>query len=391
MRIAFLAWESLHSIRVGGLAVVATRLAEEVAKRGHEVHLFTRWAEGQTDYEYINGVHYHRCKFDPGQNLLWFAHNMSKAMVSSLHEVEKYRGKFDIVHGHDWHIVDALHDLKNEKYPLVITYHSTEYGRNGGRFGDWWEFKEISGKEWYGGFIADKITTISQAMKNELCWLYKIPAEKIDVIPNAIDPRKYQVRVDPGRVKEKYGVHPLAPTVLFIGRVDHQKGPDMLVEAIPKVLSNRWDVKFIFAGDGGMRSYLERRANELGVGHATRFLGWVPYLEYLELLASCDIVCLPSRNEPFGIVLLEAWAAGRPVVATDVGGLGENIENFVDGVKVYPNPDSIAWGINYLLNNPETMKRVADGGREKVKQFTWSNALIKLFDVYRAVLGATSL
>jgi glycogen(starch) synthase len=387
MRIAFLVWESLRSIRVGGLATVATNLAEELAKRGHEIHIFTRADKGQTDYAYINGVHYHRVVFDPGPNILAFAHNMSKAMVTSLHEIEKYRGKFDIVHGHDWHVVDALHDLKQEGYFSVLTYHSTEYGRNGGAFGDWWEFREISGKEWYGGFISDRVTTVSTSMMNELNWLYKIPIEKIDVIPNAIDPRKHRVHVDPGMVKEKYGIHPLAPVVLFMGRIEYQKGPDFLVEAIPRVLSNRWDVKFIFVGGGGMRSYLEHRVNEIGVGHATRFLGKVPHWQYLESLNSGDIVCIPSRNEPFGIVLLEAWAAGKPVIATDMGGLGDNIENFVDGIKVYPNYESIAWGINYFIDNPDAMKQVIEGGRDKVKQFSWDNTLSKLLNTYRSILN----
>jgi len=387
MRIAFLVWESLRSIRVGGLATVATNLAEELAKRGHEIHIFTMADKGQTDYAYINGVHYHRVVFDPGPNILAFAHNMSKAIVTSLQETEKYRGKFDIIHGHDWHVVDALHDLKQEGYLSILTYHSTEYGRNGGAFGDWWEFREISGKEWYGGLICDRVTTVSTSMMNELNWLYKIPIEKIDVIPNAIDPRKHRVHVDPGRVKEKYGIHPLAPVVLFMGRIEYQKGPDLLVEAIPRVLSNRWDVKFIFVGGGGMRSYLEHRANEIGVGHATRFLGKVPHWQYLESLNSADIVCIPSRNEPFGIVLLEAWAAGKPVIATDIGGLGDNIENFVDGIKVYHNYESIAWGINYLLDNPDDMKQVIEGGKEKVKKFSWDNTLSKLLNTYRSILN----
>jgi len=343
--------------------------------------------KGQTDYAYINGVHYHRVVFDPGPNILAFAHNMSKAIVTSLQETEKYRGKFDIIHGHDWHVVDALHDLKQEGYLSILTYHSTEYGRNGGAFGDWWEFREISGKEWYGGLICDRVTTVSTSMMNELNWLYKIPIEKIDVIPNAIDPRKHRVHVDPGRVKEKYGIHPLAPVVLFMGRIEYQKGPDLLVEAIPRVLSNRWDVKFIFVGGGGMRSYLEHRANEIGVGHATRFLGKVPHWQYLESLNSADIVCIPSRNEPFGIVLLEAWAAGKPVIATDIGGLGDNIENFVDGIKVYHNYESIAWGINYLLDNPDDMKQVIEGGKEKVKKFSWDNTLSKLLNTYRSILN----
>ncbi|MEW6592320.1 MAG: glycosyltransferase family 4 protein [Candidatus Hadarchaeota archaeon] len=388
MKIAMLAWESLHSVKVGGLSIVVSRQAEELSKRGHDVHVITRWADGQTEYEYVNGVHYHRCKFDPGLNLVHFSHNMSMSFVARLKEVEKTHGKFDIIHGHDWHIVDALHELKvNEKRPVVITYHSTEYGRNGSRFGDWWEFGEVSGKEWYGGLIADRVTTVSHAMKNELNWLYKIPPEKIDVTPNAVDPRKYQMKIDPGRIKERHGVHPLAPLVLYIGRVDYQKGPDLLLEAIPKVISHRWDVKFIFAGDGGMRSWLEGRAGEFGVAQNTKFLGWVPYWGYVELLNAADMVCIPSRNEPFGIVLLEAWSTGRPVVACDVGGLGENIENFVNGIKVYPNPDSIAWGINYLLDNPDEMKKISEGAKTSVNKFSWTNVLNLVMECYNKVLG----
>lgn len=386
MRIAVLAWESAHSIMMGGLAVVVSRQAEALAKLGHDVHLFTRWGEGQSDSEYINGHYYHRCKFDQGQNLLAFAHNMSKSFVNNLHVVEGAYGKFDIIHGHDWHVVDALHDLRSEGRVVVLTFHSTEYGRNGGRFGDWWEFKEVSGKEWYGGYIANQITTISNAMKNELCWLYKIPPDKIVIIPNAVDHKKFQVKVDPGRIKERYGIHPLAPTVLFFGRIVDQKGPDLLVEAIPKILVNRLDSKFIFAGEGGMRQYLQKRVTELGVEWATRFLGLLPLPLLIELLNSVDIVCIPSRNEPFGIVLLEAWAAGRPVVATDVGGLGENIENFVDGVKVYPNPDSVAWGINYLLNNPDVMKQISENGRKKAEKFSWTNVAEQLVKTYRLAL-----
>ncbi len=385
MRIACLAWESLHSARVGGLGVVVTGLCEELFKRGHDVHLFTM-ATDQTDYERIEGVHYHRLKFDPGQNSLQFAHNMSGAMVARLHEVEKYHGEFDIVHGHDWHVVDALNDLKNEGLKTVLTYHSTEYGRNGNRFGDWWEFKEISNKEWYGGYIADRVTAVSHFMKDELMLLYKIPPDKIDVIPNAIDAKKYELSIDPGKVKKDYGIHPLAPVVLFTGRMEYQKGPDLLVEAVPKVLSNRQDVEFIFAGEGSMRTYTENRAKELGVDHATRFLGFVSYWTHIDLLKSCDITCIPSRNEPFGLVLLESWAAGKPVVATEVGGLNENINNFEDGVKVYQNPESIAWGINYIFNTPGAFRKLSECGKHKVKRFSWTNSTNDLLHTYKSVL-----
>lgn len=387
LRIALLSWESSYTIQVGGLAAAVSGLAEGLAKAGHEVHLFTRGARGQPHYMHINSVHYYTCHLDWGPNVLALAHDMSMAIVENVRSVERYAGEFDVVHGHDWLVVDALHELKGDGRPIVLTYHSTEYGRNGGVFGDWWEFKEISGKEWYGGYIANRVTTVSNCMRDELNWLYKIPFDKIDVIPNGIDPSRFKLSVDPGRIKERYGIHPLAPMILFVGRMEYQKGPDLLLEAVPRILRDRWDAKFVFVGSGSMRGYLEGRAGELGVGHAVRFLGFVPHLQYLELLNSSDIVCLPSRNEPFGMTLLEAWAAGRPVVATDVGGFGENIDNFSNGVKVYANPDSVAWGINYLLNSPGIMERISKEGERRVRDFTWENVARRMEGVYSKALG----
>jgi glycosyltransferase involved in cell wall biosynthesis len=78
------------------------------------------------------------------------------------------------------------------------------------------------------------------------------------------------------------------------------------------------------------------------------------------------------------------------VVATDVGGLGENIENFVDGVKVYPNADSVAWGINYLINNPDAMKRISENGMQKVKKFVWTDVAKQLVKTYKQALDDKS-
>lgn len=386
MRIAILAWESLHSVHVGGLGVVVTRTAEELAKRGHDVYLFTRAAEGQSKHARINNVNYCRCKFDPGKDILSFFSNMSKAMVKELHAVARHSGRFDLVHGHDWHVVDALYELKKEGYPVVLSYHSSEYGRRGGALSTQSEFKKISAREGLGGRVSDRIITVSKTMRKELCRLYKIPREKVDIIPNAISPRKYRKEVDPKKVKKKYGVPSFAPTVFFIGRLEFQKGPDLLIDAIPRVLENRADVKFLLAGKGTMKSFLMRRVRKLGVWGAVRFLGWIPYGRYVDLLNTCDIVCIPSRNEPFGIVLLEAWATGRPVVATDVGGLGENIKNLVNGVKVRPRPKSIARGINYLFDHPHVIERVGTKGKEKVRRFNWASLIKKLLKTYHRVL-----
>jgi len=309
---------------------------------------------------------------------------MSRAMVERFRATEGAVGKFDIVHGHDWLVIDALNELK-ESHPIVLSYHSTEHGRNGGRSGDWWEFREISGKEWYGGYITNTIMTVSQTMKEELMRLYQIPCLKIDVIPNGSNLKKYRKKVDPGRVKERYGIHPLAPVVLFVGRLAHQKGPDLLVEAIPHVLNHRRDARFIIVGDGGMKSHLEHRVREIGVSDAVRFLGSISDEEYIDILNACDIVCIPSRNEPFGLVLLEAWAAEKPVIATDVGGLSENIENFVNGIKVFPYPESIAWGINYIINDANGVKWIGANGRKKARELSWMRAAAKVLKIYSSL------
>lgn len=387
LKIAMLSWESLYSIRVGGLAEAVTNLSRALSDLGHEVHLFTRSDEGQFDYEFVDGIHVHRCSFPLSDNIIELADNMCGEIVTRIQDVEERTDSFDIIHGHDWMTVDALHNLGGQGYPCVLTYHSTEFARNGGVFGDWWEFHEISNKEWYGGYVSDIVTTVSSALKDELTWLYDIPESKIRVIPNGGRIDKYKKDVDPGEVKKRYGIHPLAPVILFVGRLEYQKGPDLLVEAVPHILDHRWDAKILIAGKGGMRDYLERMIEDLGVSDSVSLLGFIPDEEYKEVLNASDIVCIPSRNEPFGLVLFEAWDAEKAVVATNVGGLEENIENFVDGIKVYPYPESIAWGINYIIDDPEGVKKLGRRGKEKLESLTWSMVADDYEELYEELLG----
>jgi glycosyltransferase involved in cell wall biosynthesis len=274
---------------------------------------------------------------------------------------------FDIIHFHDWHCIDALEELRDRT--TVMSYHSTEYGRNGGNFGDWPEFRAISAKEWRGGHLAGHVITVSKHTKTEVMWLYGIAERNITVIPNGIYPEQYCFPLDPGTVKKRYGIHPLAPLVFFIGRLVYQKGPDLLVDAIPRILNRRWDVQFIIAGKGDMRHELEERCRTLPV----RFTGYISDEEYLQLLNACDLVVIPSRNEPFGLVLTEAWSAGRCVVATDVGGLSENIDNFVDGIKVPVRADSLAWAVSYIIEDPIRIRAMGQAGKRKVlSRFNWN-------------------
>lgn len=363
-------------MRVGGLAPAATELAECLAQRGHEVHYFTRAAPGtEGDTALIEGVRYHFCRPE-GTNIVDFCRSMSEQMVGAFRAADD--PPFDVLHFHDWHAVEALHQLQDRV--TVLSYHSTEYGRNGGNFGDWWEFREISGKEWYGGYISTLVMTVSHHTRTEVMWLYNVPEWKVTVVPNGVRPERFRKVVDPGAVKRRYGIHPLAPLVLFVGRLTYQKGPDLLIEAIPLVLKKRWDVQFIMAGTGQMEAELREKARGLPV----QFPGYISNDAHLDLLNAADIVVIPSRNEPFGLVLTEAWSAGRCVVATDVGGLSENIDPFVDGIRVPVQPESIAWGINYVIDDPKTIRELGRAGQRKVyARFDWDLVTDAALDVYR--------
>jgi glycosyltransferase involved in cell wall biosynthesis len=381
LRIGMFSWESLYSVKVGGISPHVTELAETLAAKGHEVHIFTRIGD-ESEYDEINGVHYQRCRHDQPGGVVMQMDRMCDAMVERFDAVQKLFGKFDAIHGHDWHPVVALNNIK--KYHglgYVLTYHSTEWGRNGNTFGNWGEFHEISHREWLGGSESADVIVTSENLKSEIQFLYKIPDYKLNLIPNGIRAGKIKREVDPGKIKMQYGIHPLAPVVLFIGRMSHQKGPDLLVEAIPKVLKNRGDVRFVFIGEKEMRHYCEHRASQLGVSDACRFLGYAPNDVASNWMNACDLVCVPSRNEPFCIVVLEAWDACKPVVGTDAVHL---IFNFSTGIKAYISPDSIAWCINYVIDNPEKAKIMGENGNKLVNgKYNWNPIADEVVKIYK--------
>ena len=381
MRIGMFSWESLYSVKVGGIAPHVSELSEALARRGHEVHVLTR--RGDFDaYDRINGVHYQRVDFDKTGSFIEQMDSMSAAMYERFLKAQKVFGKFDIIHGHDWHPVLALNLIKKDQsIPYILTIHSTEWGRNGNNPGN----AEISHREWLGGYESSRLIVTTRCMQDELKSVYSIPESKISIIPNGVVSGKVRKALDSGQVKERYGIHSLAPIVLFCGRMSYQKGPDLLVEAVPLILRERQDARFVFMGEGGMRSFCERRAGELGAQEACRFLGYVSSAEKQKLMNACDLVCVPSRNEPFGMIVLEAWDAGKPVVATEAVSI---IKNFHDGLLAYIRPESIAWCINRLLKTPEEMKKLAEAGQSRIgKEFSWDRIAEKTEEVYAEIQG----
>ncbi len=384
MRIALLSWESLHSISIGGVGVHVTELAAALDRKGHEVHVFTRMGDGQPQLDQIHGVWYHRCPFDLNADFVEEIVNMCRSIVHHVHSTEAYMGAtFDVIHAHDWLAALAMAWIRQSGRKAILTMHSTEYGRCGNHFrgGDSDRIREI---ERYGTFCADRVIAVSHALKDELQWMYNLPDWKVETIYNGVSIDAYNGWIpDAGEIRQSYGIGPTDPTVLFAGRMAYQKGPDLLVEAIPMVLHHHPQTKFVFAGDGHMKGQCEARSHQLGAAHACTFLGQRGGIELTNLFKISDAVCVPSRNEPFGITVLEAWSAGKPVVASSSGGPGEFVWHEVTGLQVYPDPSSIAWGIGTLFTNFEWARWMGGNGRVSVESvFNWDQVAEQVVALY---------
>lgn len=392
MNIALLSWESMHSIAVGGLAAHVSELADALTRRGHEVHLFTRMGEGQALYERIGEVHYHRCPFEAHPDFSTYVSRMCDSFVWHVAETESFMKRpFDLVHGHDWLAVQALVRLKNERgRRAIFTLHSTEYGRRGNTFSDDPMAKRVQHLEWEGAYVAEKIVCVSKTLAREVRDCYQVPAEKITTVYNGVDVAKYDERVNRSQVRRRLDVGEHDPLVFFAGRMAWQKGPDLLLDAVPSLRFEFPNMKVVFAGDGDMRAGLQRRAAETGGLAATRFVGHQSGRSLVELFKTADVVCVPSRNEPFGIVILEAWSAGKPVVATRVGGPAEFVKDYRTGLTVDPVVDDIHRGLRSILHDRDGAEWMGMNGRTEAEtRFTWDHAAEQTESIYASSLLST--
>jgi glycosyltransferase involved in cell wall biosynthesis len=155
------------------------------------------------------------------------------------------------------------------------------------------------------------------------------------------------------------------PLVGVAGRLIEQKGIDVLLDAFPAVLQRHPAAHLVVIGDGPLRASLAERAIRQGLGRRVRFAGWIP--EARPAMAVCDVMVMPSRWEGFGLTALEAMAAARPLVASDVDALPEIVLDGVTGLLVPPdNASALASALNSLLNRPAWAATLGAAARRRV-------------------------
>ncbi|MDK2930675.1 MAG: glycogen synthase [Bacillota bacterium] len=398
MRILMLSYEYPPDV-VGGLGAAVAGLARSLVKQGDKVHVICASSGGDAASSVQDGVKVSRVArsavqagADPyGGGGGSFLHTVMEANFGlTSRTVLEVRGrrKYDILHAHDWLVGFAAKSLKHALHiPLVVTVHSTEYGRNRGIHSDLQKY--IHEVEWMITYEAWRVICCSHYMADELKRIFSLPADKIDVIPNGVDP-KAAAPPDAEFVREmrlRYA-RPEDRLVFYVGRLVYEKGVHVLLDAVPQVLAEMPNTRFVIAGDGYYASVLREKAASMGLGQAVTFAGRISDQERDALYAAADLAVFPSLYEPFGIVALEAMARGTPVVASDTGGLAEVIRHEETGVKVYSgSADSLAWGIKRVLSDPGFRSFISQRGREEaLSRFAWDAVAASTHSVYQRVL-----
>ncbi len=401
MRILMVTWEYPPRI-VGGIARHVEELSWALADRGHEVHVVTAAFGGAPAEEEYNGVRVYRTEpYSPVHDFVHWVHQLNAAMYDRaanligdwLAAVPDTK-RLDVSHGlllhaHDWVAHFAAVRLKHAfRVPMVATVHATEHGRNQGIHTD--QQRYIASVEQELVTEAWRVIVCSSFMRDEVQRALGAPWDKIDVIPNGIRAEKFDFEfpADEATAFRRNYAAPEEHLVVFSGRMVREKGAHLLLEAAKILRQTGVPVKLVVVG-GGERSHLEQQAQELGIASAVYFTGFVPDDVLLRLYRVADAACFPSLYEPFGIVALEAMAAGTPVIVSDAGGLREVVEHDRTGTVVWSgNVDSLVWGLRRILTDRVHALAMAEAAKQAVREkFTWKLVAERTSEVYARIWG----
>jgi glycogen synthase len=391
MRVIMLSWEYPPRI-VGGISPHVYELSRKLKEKGIDVHVVTKETPLAPDEEVEpSGVVIHRVHLDeePKDFLheIQLLNQATDRRVRQLLEDWRPGGQPTLFHAHDWLSLEAARELKYEyKLPIVATIHATEAGRHGGVHNETSRF--IHEQEYWLTYEAWRIIVCSAFMRSEVVRLFDAPADKVDVIYNGVDPDKFEFEwpeAERQAHRNKLAL-PDERIVMYVGRFVREKGIQVLLNAASVVLAQEPNTKFLIVGSGH-RERLEKFVHWAGLGDKVLFTGFMANRSLHQLYRVADVAVFPSLYEPFGIVALEAMAAGAPVVASDAGGLREVVRHDETGTLCYSgNPESLAWAILRVLRDPERSARLAATAKERLRgDFDWGRIAEQTVQVYDRV------
>ena len=391
----------------GGMNVYVVESAKRIAESGVKVDIYTRANRPNLPevVEIGDGVNVVHLEAGPyGSVTKDELPSQICALMSSYlrYELQKSPGYYDLIHSHYW-ISGQLGWLVSERYgiPLVHTMHTMAKVKNQSLAeGESPEpqSRAIGEEQVVKASSALIANTASEAAS--LVSLYDACPDNVFVVSPGVDLRTYKVNGGKKSAREKLSMAQEQLMLLFVGRIQPHKGPEVLIRAVAEMVQHtpllRGKLRaVIMGGPSGNGSSeperLEALAKFLGVSDIVQFIPPVPHEELSDWYRAADLVCVPSYSESFGLVALEAQACGTPVVATAVGGLRAAVADGISGVLVDGhNPKAWSATLMRLLMEPQRRVLLSMGAVEHASHFGWDATARGILDVYDFVLSKGS-
>ncbi len=237
--------------------------------------------------------------------------------------------------------------------------------------------------------FVDQFIVVSDILKKRMIIEHKIPPEKVAKIYNGIEIHHYSPNEEhehSNKIRNEFNLNTNVIIVGAIGRLVWEKGFEYLIKCLRDVLKEQTEVKAMFVGDGPLRKNLEVLSSQLGIEDKTIFAGFRSDIK--EILSAIDILVIPSLLEGFPMVTLEAMAMAKPIIATHIGGITEQISDGVEGVLVPPrDADALAKAIKKVIENKELAHSLGSAARKRVeKEFTVEKMIIETEKVYQSLI-----
>jgi D-inositol-3-phosphate glycosyltransferase len=391
----------------GGMNVYIVETARRLASLGTEVEIFTRATAGAhpATVELTPGVlvrHIAAGPFEPMAKedlpalLCPFASGVLR--VEAQHEP----GYFDLVHSHYW-LSGQVGTLAQDRWqvPLVHSMHTMAKVKNSLLAeGD---IPEPSGRvvgETAVVAAADRLLANTGDEASQLIELYDAHPSQVATVPPGVDLSVFTPG-DGQDARRRLGLPPSAHVLLFVGRIQPLKAPDLLLRAAAELLREHPSLRdeLVVAVVGGPSGsglahphHLEALAHELGIADVVRFAPPVAQPELVDWYRAADVTVVPSYNESFGLVAIESQAVGTPVVAASVGGLRTAVADGVSGVLIDGHdPRDYAQVLGRLVSEPRYRQALAAGAVGHAAEFGWDATASATLGVYQDAMAARSL
>jgi glycosyltransferase involved in cell wall biosynthesis len=398
MKILMLGWE-LPPHNSGGLGVACYHLSKALALEGASIDFVLPYAAQHPDAEFMK-IH-SATRLGPLERYGLGAYESSVVGVESadaagLSDIrgvqQRYvafteklvrKNKPDAIHAHDWLTLEAGMRAKElTGAPLIAHVHATEFDRAGATAGN----PLVHEIEREGLMMADRIIAVSNITKNLIVERYDIPAEKIEVVYNAIDPQSlgdYEYDARTYRYLETLKDEGFT-VVAALTRFTVQKGLTHLIKAAARACQKYDKLVFLLAGDGEQRDELIRLSADLGIADKVVFTGFVRGKQWRDTYSVADIFVMSSVSEPFGLTALEAAHYNSALIITKQSGVGELLHNIFR--YDYWDTEVLADQIIGIATSPSLASSLKENIRHEYAHLSWQDVAGKCMQLY-AKLG----